>query len=170
MVICKEPESTFIHIPKTGGQSIRKWLVDNSIGQNSTKVHPHNTGKDAVGFKYCVIRDPYQRALSAWLFSSRQNSQYSFQEFLERQVDPDMWFTKQVDYVKNCDLVLRYETLEEDFKQIQEYYDVHEPLPKINDSKYEKPWEQYYTEQAYDLVSEIFTKDIEELGYDFRRN
>jgi hypothetical protein len=170
MLICKEPESTFIHISKTGGQSIRKWIMDNGIMHEHPKGHPHHTGEDAGGFRYCVVRDPYRRALSAWLFFSIFRPGISFQQFLEGKMDPEMWFVKQVDYVKNCDLVLRFESLEEDFKQIQDLYGLYEPLPKVNDSKYEQPWKQYYTEQTYDLVSEIFKEDIEELDYNFRRN
>jgi hypothetical protein len=182
MQICKEPESTFIHIPKTGGQSIRSWMQHNLdiSGHTPSGTHPHETGENAIGYRFCVVRNPYERMLSMWKFLC-SNSPMTFQEFLEGKFPDKFWYTPQVDFVANADLVLRFETLEQDFAQIQEFYGygrpsgvveevvelgyVDAPLPQLNESHYEGTLEDYYDEITRNLVETNYADDFEQLSY-----
>ena len=80
--IVKEPfKSTFIHIPKTGGNSITQWLVKNTKcmvtkrNQHATLnevIHgKHNQGPQDVndlGFTFCVVRNPWDYMVSWYTF------------------------------------------------------------------------------------------------------
>lgn len=74
----------FIHIPKTGGRSCQRWLVDNVPGAKLPEEHESPfpighiplrdietfSGRSPDSFEriVAVIRDPYEQCLSQWLF------------------------------------------------------------------------------------------------------
>lgn len=166
MQFCKEPESTFIHIPKAGGQSIRTWMRDNLniSGHTPNGIHPHETGENAIGYKFCVVRNPYERMLSMWKFLD-PIATMTFQEFLEENWADKNWYKPQIDFVANADLVLRFETLEQDFVQIQEFYGIDAPLPWINQNNYQGTLEDYYDNATRNLVETKYADDFEQLSY-----
>ena len=64
----------FIHIPKTGGTSIRHWLVDNcsAISHKSTK-HLNLSEVETFfnrkfEYSFAVVRNPWDRALSTYFY------------------------------------------------------------------------------------------------------
>ena len=59
------------------------------------------------------------------------------------------------------------ENLKEEFKQIQEFYNIKTPLPHKNSTKHQH-YSSYYTEQwMIDLVAKKFPLDIKRYNYDF---
>lgn len=67
---------------------------------------------------------------------------------------------------KLVDYIGKYENLAEDFKQIQEKYDL-KPLPHYNNSGGEKrDWRSYYTLETAELVYKKYKKDFECFGYE----
>jgi len=70
-------------------------------------------------------------------------------------------------WAKECDLVLRYETLAEDFKQIQDMIGVQEPLPVLNATEKDKGYKDYYTDETRDKVAELYQIDCETYNYVF---
>lgn len=88
-LITKNPSMMFIHIPKTGGESIRRWMFDNMfeelvIFSDKAKTHwengmaKHSTQDtlenflrlkkyDApIDYKFCVVRNPWERLVSTY--------------------------------------------------------------------------------------------------------
>lgn len=64
---------TFIHIPKTGGNSITNWLQTN-FSTLSTKRNQHATLKESqatlgdLGYTFCTVRNPWDYAVSWYTF------------------------------------------------------------------------------------------------------
>lgn len=79
----------FIHIPKTAGTSI-KTAVPEAIPQRTNKYKGHEPlfyleqNNDLSNqYIFCVVRNPYDRALSYYKHFNRVNNfNYSFKEFL----------------------------------------------------------------------------------------
>lgn len=62
------------------------------------------------------------------------------------------------------DNIFHAEHLDQEFKVIQDYFEVYQPL-KWTDTIPE--YKSYYTDSATQIVAEIFKEDIEKLGYVF---
>lgn len=62
----------FVHVPKTGGTSIAKWLVTNCNGVKGRRVHsPLNSLKTEFNqdaFSFAVVRNPWDRMLSYYFY------------------------------------------------------------------------------------------------------
>ena len=64
------------------------------------------------------------------------------------------------------DYLGRYETLDADLKRIAEITGAtYTPLEPINSSN-RRPWQEYYTEELYELVEETWFMDLSFFGYD----
>ena len=63
--------------------------------------------------------------------------------------------------------LLRFETLQEDFKIIQDLTNCHVPLNIENESNHDPDYRVYYDDEARELVATWFAEDIRQLGYEF---
>jgi len=72
----------------------------------------------------------------------------------------------QKQYVDGVDLVLRYENITEDFKQIQKIYDCDVPLPMINTSE-NNDYRSYYNDRTKAIGAAFFQEDIDTFRYSF---
>lgn len=187
-VLVNEPRATFIHIPKTGGVSISRWLTANARG--SYLLDKQHGGKHAdqkriakymkikqmdMGYTFCVVRNPWDRLVSAYHYYIREDAiprSLTFEQFVRGEW-PDKkgneWgcATKQMwQYGYKIDSVLRFENLEEDFKTIQDFFQINKPLHKYNKSQH-RDYRTYYTSELVDIVAEKHATDIRVFQYTF---
>ena len=78
----------FIHIPKTGGTSVRKFLLDNDIqfyyGHEPKQVGRHryaSVWKDEESYKFTIVRNPYARTVSYYNYTTTKEWNPTFEEF-----------------------------------------------------------------------------------------
>ena len=64
------------------------------------------------------------------------------------------------------DEVLRFETLDQDFQKLCDTLNFEIELPKLNQTKHQ-PFQNYYDELSIQLVSELFTDDLDRFNYQF---
>jgi hypothetical protein len=181
---------TFIHIPKTGGSSIANWLRTNHW-EDITRPHwsdwkfMHQSSDmiPSIGAKtFAVIRNPWDRTVSLWAFwkdmrsnKNTPNATISFEDFVKNmntfRFSPDAWFTldlPQKAWIPDgVTYLIRFENLETDFKQIQDYLGTNAPLPHLNKSTHESDYHTYYTSETQALVATMFKDDIDTWGYTF---
>jgi len=64
---------TFLHIPKTGGTSITEWIKKYTNYQFDGDTHKHIdlVRADWLDKTFCVVRNPWQRAVSNYFFQKR---------------------------------------------------------------------------------------------------
>lgn len=180
-------DCVFIHIPKTGGLSIRRGFFDKQyMGPwfgRIPKRHRHC-------FSFCFVRNPYDRLISAWKMLTRdwqKLPQLTLHEFLNIVTDENIPFRsgntvkKYHESVRhhtipqthpfNClhlsKYVGRYENLEADFKIVCSKINCEfKPLPIINQSQFDNNYMQYFDRDTLKIVNKYYLKDFQELNYD----
>ena len=175
----------FVHIPKTGGVSIRKFLVE-TFGYN-VKTFAHEGGADLHdtlfqlehlnptspdNFVFAVCRNPYRRAYSYYHYFLKQGmiSPITFEEYLKdidktpyNQFRQDhfmqgRWLITQRDYPKRY--VYRFENL----KEFEMQFGC--KLPHENSSGFNlDEYKQEYTADSKQLVEDIYWEDFITFGY-----
>jgi hypothetical protein len=190
-----EKNITFLHIPKTAGTSMLDWLIRNVGNSEYVKwdIHPKLSTvleERNTNFSYTVVRNPWDRMVSMYHYfkniAINEGSRFlalnnltadnfpTFESWVmnldDFKVPEPYWFnakTPQIDWIDQpIDLVLRYEHLAEDFKQIQALYNCSEPLPHIYYSG-RGHYADYYNDTTKQIVAQVSEADIETYRYTF---
>ena len=179
---------TFIHNPKTAGTSISRWLDDNF---NTVEGRKHGSFKEvdeffpSTVFRFGVVRNPWARMFSWYKFAGNGDFEtwMSDRLFYGHNDIPSLgmtfkpqvswsrqWYnlgTPQADWLGDAiNLTLRFETLEQDFKEIQRILGCDKPLPFLNTTDL-TDYRDYYTMELAEEVKNIFIKDVIRYGYKF---
>jgi len=193
----------FIHVPKTAGNSIHRALLpfsedrivlmgDHQDGVNrfeirspTLEMHKHLTLAEYRTrlpesefnrfFKFCGIRNPWDRCVSYFFSPHRGTVDWSpeaFQKFIETEILPTDHYVRlskdDAEPFDNVDAVLRFEHLQEDFVSICTLIGVSaQHLPKVNSGMHSDYREYYTRTKLIDLVAEKFRWEIERFGYNF---
>jgi hypothetical protein len=185
----------FIHIPKTGGTSIKQALGPLSPFGHKTAMLLQSSIEKSVwdsAFKFCIVRNPWDRMVSWFEFGrlnmrDRKNNYYkSFDAWVldgmphgwgtewklpEQENDPlnQLNFFMLYRQKSLVNFMGRYEHLEEDFEYIREHVGRHVSLPHINKSTSRKGrnYRDYYTAETQQIVANRFAEEIKYLGYQF---
>jgi hypothetical protein len=194
----------FVHIPKTAGNSIQGVLRDYSedticsagpgqdgverfgVWNETYRLPKHATlaqYRRALGeelfrslFKFCCVRNPWDRAISFYFSPHRGPVSWDRQAFLASvsRLKPCAAYVALDDGkasakspFENVDFVLRFEQLDEDFRQVCRRIGIpFQPLAVRNRSRRE-PFTRYFDAELIELVSQRFRDDVDTLGYRF---
>jgi hypothetical protein len=188
--ITGEHNLTFLHIPKTAGTSVLNWLRTNKGDSNIVEweTHPKHSELPQGNTSFAIVRNPWDRMVSAYHYlkniSLPEGSSWlklndiaedNFPTFetwiknLHNYKNPDAyWFrpeTQQVEWIDvPVGLVLRYENLQEDFKQIQHQFNCNLSLPHIYASG-RTDYKDYFTSDTKQIVAKLSRSDIETWNY-----
>lgn len=188
-----QPRCVLIHIPKTGGTSIRKGIWGGKYEGPAFGVMPDSWQRE---FKFAFVRHPHNRLTSAyrmftegavgdpsWKLPDDARS-LSFSAFLDIVLDESIIYdqrrrtfeekirhhtipqTHPFNVLHDADFIGRYERLEEDFKTVADRVGLHSvSLPHMHFTK-AKPYDQYMTTEQRRRVVEYYRTDFEQLGYE----
>lgn len=128
-------------------------------------------------YKFTVDRNPWDKVLSHYHFARQRYDRYaddiSFDEYL-RTADLPYNYRKYTDHQGNImvDRVVRYENLNEELGEVFDKLGVpfEGSLGAQEKSHYRKdrrPYQEVYTQEQKSLVAELFSREIELLGYEF---
>ena len=191
----KKCNCVFIHIPKTGGLSIRQGMFKGEYEGPFLGIIPPQYDKL---FKFCFVRNPYDRIISAWkYYQQRFKSSISLKEFILIAVDDTItytsknnmdenggWDLSKFDTYKtflrhhsipqthpfNClykaDFIGRFENINEDMAKICDQLNMEAKLPHRNKTK-RGHYRDYFDIESRWLVDKWYREDIERLGYTF---
>lgn len=153
----------YIHIPKTGGHSVKKYLNIEWKGSR----HAHRTAQQIINeegqelwdksINITTVRNPYDRAISLW--SMNKNAK-TFEDWCRTEVPSKPWCIPQVNWTHSddneplVDLVLKFEDI-----------DRWTNLPHIGRTKHVH-YEKYYTEELQDIIHYAFYDDFIYFNYD----
>ena len=162
LLINRSQKWAFIHIPKTGGNSISQILL-NQPGTEQITVHgPINQLRDVEGyFIFSFVRNPYTRFASWFEHRKREDKAYLFSDFI-KSIDPlDFLFFSQDYYLnhgktneKKMSFVGRYENFNEDLNYILNHIGVEQKeIPHLNRNKY---WEKFPNLDTWSLYKTYY--------------
>lgn len=188
----------FVHVPKCAGIAVSHALFGNRAGGHLA-LSNYQLALDArqyeALFKFTVVRNPYDRLLSAYRFlagggMSVQDAAWAaqtlpgykcFSDFVERWLTPEradgvLHFRPQVCFLRipgqrhiAVDFVARHENLPSDFRRLCERLKAGDiPLERHNPSS--PPDTDYrvsYTDRARQIAAQVYHEDLEQLGYTF---
>lgn len=192
----------FVHVPKAAGQSIEHMFLSEHgltwetrapllLGHNQDPALgpprlAHLTAADytrcghipaedfAAYFKFAVVRNPWDRAVSLYNYMKPGTD---FSTFVHRGLGGKLmrrarWFLRpQVEFLQDgkgallVDAVLRFETLAEEIEPLRQRLGIGAALPHENKSA-APPVPAIYTPAARRKVSEIYRADVEAFGYE----
>lgn len=194
----------FVHIPKTGGNSVQQVLRDYSEDRlvctapfqdgverfglrndrfNLQKHSPLRDYRRELGeslfrplFKFCCVRNPWERAISFYFSPHRGPMTWSRDAFIDLipGLVPSAAFValdepeaSKASPFGNVDFVMRFERLNEDFRRVCDRVGIPvQELPVRNKSS-RQHFSQYYDRELRDLVARQFQHEIEYFGYEF---
>jgi len=167
----------FIHIPKTGGTTIRQVMgLDPELIQHRT---PADLDLDKWDNYYvvCSVRHPIDRFISSWayhtsadyegVFGGKVKRGMAIKDYWSAMRDelvmyPQVRFMSRPDSEKTPDYIIRYETFEQDLKQLAIIMGIRSgKIPKLKASKHSH-W------RSYEIPREIigyYAEDFEYLKY-----
>lgn len=190
-MIIENKKIIFCHIDKTGGSSISKLLSPDLICNNPDEPVQHElkhfTMKQLINlvdnqfnyFKFCFVRNPYDRALSKYFHHRKVSGGNQFEQKANMLSFKD-WvknnglhvFRPQFHYIYKdetllCDFVGKFENLQDDYKVLQDKFDLPE-LCHINEN-YKKPKHikklDFYDKYAIEYVNKNYAMDFKYFGY-----
>lgn len=174
----------YYEIPRCGSSSL-KMALQPGFSEIGVDDEP-----PADFASFAVIRNPWDRALSAWLLFTTYNigergSQRmtqcidlfghlpSFEEFVERMMDEgsrNHHWAPITDFLPDNGKVhqLQFSTMEESWSELRLIYPLLPALTHIRvGQSRNKPYSFYYTDKMRDLIEKYFQEDIERFGLVF---
>lgn len=218
-MISESHKFIFVHIPKTGGNSIQSQIIryseDKLVSTNSLQdgverfeVRHGNSGlrkhstlteyKKVLdsdffhsAFKFCVIRNPWDRLISFYFSPHRGKQNWDKGEFIRfaRKVKPvrkfiqiegvlekinsrlgtNLFPTNRNPLNIDLDYVLKFESLNEDYEVLCKKLNIaFNPLPVRNKSTRDH-YSKYYDSQLIQLIEELFEDEIRFGNYQFEK-
>lgn len=183
-MISKTLKFIFIHIPKTGGNSLQWYLrecSDHKVIRRGNVLGPTD-GIDLVGllkhkkkynnntfFKFCIVRNPYDRALSMFFFENPNIKTYDKTKFINF-INKTKGSQYQHRFLTDPTIhKIHFENMIEELKQLDIFKNTKytfEDYPRLNSSiNFNLNWEELYDKEVKDLVYKTFKKDFQVCGY-----
>ena len=184
-----DTEWAFIHITKTGGTSVRRYLK--MPNEKKAEGKKHMTGQDIQAtvspqrfseFRFfTVVREPFDRMQSYWKYRMRKRAAAG-----KERIPFDQWLLKLVElpiqnnsrrtqahylqangtFLPNVH-ILRFEHLESELTGFAQAHHLKtlKAFPHANPSAVPEGFDGGYTPAMRDLVREMFEEDFERFGY-----
>ena len=180
-----EKKCVFFHIPKTAGISISKSLFgDVKWGHRSVSFYKSHYGEKVFNslYKFCFVRNPYDRLFSAYTFLkeggiNNQDLEFSnsylqefasFDEFVLKGLEKEEiinWVHFKPQYTFVCDdndnivmdFVGKMENLTADFNTVCKHLKIDSELQKLNMSSAKK---NEFSEEVKAMIKLKYQKDF----------
>lgn len=192
----------YCHIPKTAGRTVREVIKGHLSAmrrdhhrtfQQMFMVNPE--AQDY--FKFCFVRNPYDRFLSLYRYACAGCYFLPLDEFIERidefdiewrvkRRQPLVWdvhFMPQVEFITVdgeivADFIGRFENFEADFADVLSRLDIQcDEVPLVGGRSAVGKMEhlgghyaQHYTEAARQYVEDRYAEDLKAFGYEFEED
>jgi hypothetical protein len=205
MIICDENKFIFIHIPKNSGTEMSKAITSkytNASLLDSVVIDGKNIGIDkmhlyteVIGefipknkldnyFKFCIVRNPYNKLYSAWNFIKDRHGYENVNDFVKYKLtnefihgkeliplDARVHYRPQHTFVYDCidnkqvDFIIKYENLNNDINQLNNEFHLEIPLYG-NDLTCKKDYTYFFNKESIEKINKLYEKDF--LMFDYK--
>lgn len=191
----KEKEIIYVHVPKCAGRSVRKAVGLPRDGHDRALWYKfHDPEKFRRYFKFTVVRNPWDRLVSAYFYLTQDRGHETAQKWVDKNLHKYEGFNDFVLSLKRekvrrnilswthflpqykwisdnkenilVDFMAKLENLENDFYTIKERAKVEGKLNVINKSK-RSNYKNYYDKETAKIVEKVYAKDIKYLDYSY---
>jgi hypothetical protein len=194
MPYCDEKRVIFLHVPKTGGTTIKRLLgitqlnntdpsIRHSLQHLTCALLREKMGPDKYDqyYRFAFVRNPWARIVSDYYWRQqlpKKRPVLPFPEFVRNAqnlvhsrnyYDEEFGdhFIPQVEYITDVDDVFRFESFASGVYAVAEKLNVEiDPISAKEPKPYDKYWEYYDTKSRL-IISEIYSEEIECFGYEF---
>jgi hypothetical protein len=127
-------------------------------------------------FKFCFVRNPWDRLVSSYYWKFRNEDKLpNFDDFVrskqKNKLNRNSYFNYTVDGEVVVDRLCRYENLAGELIELEQILNlptaIELPHAKADSRKDKRPYQEYYSERDKVLVQEVFSRELELLGYQF---
>ena len=193
----------YVHIPKTAGNAVQNILRDYSedkivcltplqdgverfeVRNDQFKIEKHSTLEDyrrelgeaqlAQLFKFCCVRNPWERAISFFFSPHRGPVEWNRAEFMKLvpKIMPASGFVTlknskpKTSPFENVDYVIRFENLNEDFREVCSRLGIPTQELPVRNKSTRRHFSEYYDPELVDVVYRHFRDDVDHFGYKF---
>ena len=194
-MIHRDINCIFVHITKTAGSSISKFIGNPDSGNPHRSIFDYEKviGKENKEnyFKFTVVRNPWERMVSEYHYQTQRTDgkakKINFENYLRKgnmsqtgnqldwiaspkwiwDKDIGDWSFKSDETILLVDKVIRYENLKEDFDQVRKSLGLKGDLPMLNTSKHGTDYRKYYNDISHSIVLKKHERDINYFKYKF---
>jgi hypothetical protein len=191
MIINHRHQFIFIHVPKTGGTSIRKALLAVHGSKDIKWGTKHLTMSEFLAKKplwmrgkryrsFGFVRNPWDRVVSLHRYLCKEAgalgypSPPPFPEFVLHLGDPESWIgglhsaKPQSTFFpsSNC-TVGRYENFLEDAAKIADRCAIRLSIPHLNSSGERVDYRMFYDDRTSGMIEDLYKLDIDRFSYAF---
>lgn len=181
--LLKDPDCVLIHVPKTGGSSIRNGIWQ---GRYEGPAFGEVPVSWAGLFKFAFCRHPLDRLVSAWAdFTQHRRSGLSIDQFVDVVLDDCVDFgpsrSTEAERIRhhtipqthpfNClgeaDVICRYENYANDLAAVLNQLSLEHPeqLPEMRKTQ-RGHWSEYLSGTTLEKCISFYRDDFRELGYE----
>lgn len=192
-MISHKLKTIFIHVQRTGGQSISKLLKNNDSKAFRLKRTKHLLSSQVREkiktkiwdkyFKFGFVRNPWDRLVSLY-FAILKNQTWksplakyvrglgSFKDFVYNPIPKKKIYRSdditinQVNYLKNVNFIGKYENYNQNVKYICKQLNIEYEFIKQNTSNH-KHYKCYYTPKLKEIIYHRYKRDIKTFNYNF---
>lgn len=205
-MISHKHKCIFVHVPKTAGKSILGLFGLPEFGRDYVDrydyiEHPYDhrpliayRQRDYFDhyFKFAFVRNPWDRALSTFLYLLRGGSNDQDARFRDRYLAnyggnfeafvqdlpaflDTKFFAPQFVWICDsekrliADFVGRFETLDQDLASISRTIAIDLSSLDHRNVTEHRPYGEYYTAKSRDIVAQVYARDLDLFGYTFEQ-
>ena len=197
MPYCDEKRVVFLHVPKTGGTTIKRIFGIDKLNNSDPTIRPslqHLTCtllRNEMGaekydqyYKFAFVRNPWARIVSDYFWRQqlpKKRPVLPFSEFVlnaqslvrsGNYYDQEFGdhFIPQINYTTDVDDVFSFESFAESVHTVAEKLNVQiDPISSKEPKPYDKYW-QYYDQKSRLIIAEIYAEEIEQFGFEFAQH
>ena len=183
-------EWAFIHIPRTGGTSLKisaptaiNPIEEENVLAQIYQHQPYHHWQKQIDLSnktvFSIVRNPYKRAISLWLFCTQSHpiisahlKGTSLRDFWDIDVEklvPAMRYnmrTTQCEFLTGLggELVDTVFRIEDGLEPIKHRLGIQ--LKRKANALPSYSYMTYYTQETYDLITDMFGEDFDQFGYE----